>query len=515
MAKPLVFNRMRSDRLDDPETVVSWVATSIERFAKFVAGPLDGKSQTARVYLVDESLIAALGRYSDLMLRVEVPGGQRNGPDLAHALLEFEQCSDAIRESLRAAACVVTDDQSQLFGLARAQLLAAAGSGDLAQAAAFDSEVAELSAQFGELRQSLANAAEGGSTWRPRNSWFQETVQRLDRIREAGRRVVLGVPHQIELLGFDGSQGGKSGFIIDSLPALEAWHIEAPAVLISPTQIERWSRSVPAVNADLLPPARRFELALDNVVAHELGHAMLRANKAASDHVLTRAWSDLYENNRGLEEGFCNFVGTVSTAAYLGVTPTSSRRAVEYRLHIRLILEWTYASYYQRETRYYCDTFDALDGKIVSFATFASLFSTSPLTVDWPAFISGLAASRLVFQRSDGFQAAAPPPPVPGSAPVEGSCDAEATMSLAPRESDLRVSPDEVRRKMKEHLSLSGRYAPGTIANYISSVTSWLAMQTFPMTWRELDRNLGPEPRSLGHTAFVDLKQTVQQAMGK
>lgn len=329
------------------DAVSTQVAQARDRFHTLVRGALTHGYKRPPIYLVDDWLVDVLGAFVSGGTAPVGPGG-RSGrgsskePDpWLHALMRlFGHLQPVVDALSRAWLLELRKDAAAIEE-------AAVG---LAVATVRDDGVDEA---FSALREALAVARDVPETAlraleresevapRLRRQVVSALRQRVDAATHAAERLARLRPRRaVQQVGVvPGHPGGLLG------EGLEALNIEAPAVILAPRRIERWSRTlaqeVPSLHEAIVREERQagrrerepslwrqpaqlslaFRLALTNVTAHELTHVLVRL-PSVSGRAVTReadeARDALYRHDPGVEEGAANFLGGLATLHEVG-----------------------------------------------------------------------------------------------------------------------------------------------------------------------------------------------------
>lgn len=230
----------------------------------------------------------------------------------------------------------------------------------------------------------------------------------IGSIREELGRFSLRKPTAL-LRGFGSSR--HSGVIFEDIPELD---IEAPAILLSPSAIARWSKDTlrrsPVVTAspwlgNARPESAPLALALGNVVQHELTHAMVALPSGADPdrEQIVHQWA-LYRDHSGIEEGMANFIAAIVTANTIGVASRGLRhhQVVDFKKSPR---EWsslrdfvasTYAGVDAPTSEAYVQTWERLGYSMGDFGGALHAFSTHAKDTDWLRFLDALHQHRIL-----------------------------------------------------------------------------------------------------------------------
>lgn len=390
-------------------------------FHKYLKSLLMNQHQSLSIYLVDDAVIDALGLFqSDGKIPVHAPDVVRHLPPHSG---EDDQLKSVFEASirLRSAAdrvCRIT----KLFGAINvtAELsLLQKTVGALYKRCKrvksrrqglekFSSE--ELGSE-GELREKLYKIvdelerifANGFSLLHGRNGLLpsqyiddnllnKKILPILEEIRLACREWRCMNYSTAAILGID-TDRSLGGVLLADLPIDKDTTIEAPAVLIAPRAIIDWAKGWIKLPISL-SDKQRNDFAIENVVAHELTHAMLTLSKKNPSPQEAAAKWKLYSDIPGLEEGMANFVAALISMDSDVVKKTKYRNG-DYPKALKELALLTYKGYHDEETDLFMDNWEKRNYDLHALAHIFWVFSVDIERYDWKQFLIDLRAGSV------------------------------------------------------------------------------------------------------------------------
>jgi hypothetical protein len=225
-------------------------------------------------------------------------------------------------------------------------------------------------------------------------------------LRRAVEDFLHGATPVLSGVSFDA--GGVSGLLLEDIPELD---IQAPAIVLAPARIARWSEGAPLGRSMKLDPALwygargadslGFAVALGNVLQHEMTHAMLRLPKDNDDRSCAGSQDLQYRRSPGFEEGIANFVACLTTLATLVKSRTGVKGAAMPDLNTRAhkalyaefgdLIAWTYADYHDRETKAFLGAWEKMEHDVRAFGGLLAMFATRHRAINWEHTLHQLA----------------------------------------------------------------------------------------------------------------------------
>jgi hypothetical protein len=248
---------------------------------------------------------------------------------------------------------------------------------------------------------------------RVQRRWLEDIV-RLSRTIE-GTLETFTLSHPTAAIrGFGSSR--HSGLIYEDIPSLD---IRAPAVLLSPAAILRWSRDdLPAAPVErpnswlgnTQAKDARFALAIGNVVQHELLHVLVSMPSAGMepDAAQFRHQWKLYCDAPEVEEGMANFVAAVVTANSIALVRSEVRhhQVVDFRkaqeawMLAGPFVHALHGKYYQGATEAYLGTWVRRDHSMGDFGGALHAFSTHLKHTHWGRFLEALHEGKILLSNT-------------------------------------------------------------------------------------------------------------------
>lgn len=415
--KNAIYSRLQVDRHDLPfESLDSIVAAARDQFHSYVAKTVKCNYKRPAIYLVDSWVTKALGLFlaaGDLrVLQDLITGSEEATP--SRRMTDFGPIYEVLRS--------VADYEERLHGLrildVRAEFsrlweavlgwLSGEGSPGVC-ATALDRVTRPV-----ELLWRALVADENNLGAHANGEWYEALEQSEARARKNFSKALPRKPKGL-IRGF--GEGRNGGIVFQDIPELD---IRAPAVLVSPLSILRWSERHPLPEIRPVeqwigirdPKLVRFALALGNVVQHELTHVLLGLSndpRPKDDMSQVQHHWDLYERMPHLEEGIANFLANLVTLNTMGLVAKEVRnhQIVDYRSrnHLQMLRHWSpyleavTGAYYPTETSCLLKAWEQTGMSFGDFGGVLNAYATHIKDSRWERFYEHLGAGRIVVER--------------------------------------------------------------------------------------------------------------------